>query len=154
MRINKTTVILAACMMIGLCLLARADDDTVTPQKLDGIKLYRGGTEVALTTNTVFTQGATILFTNLQVFATSDLGTNSVVQGLSNVTAQIAMSSSLSSTGTWVEATAQDVTNGTLYCSYPAFPEAGNAYWQLRLVDGTTNDYYYIIGKLLGQDHL
>lgn len=139
---------------LALPLIALADGDAVEPQKLDGLSLYRDVTSIDYSTNVYYTQGATFLFTNMVLYSTADLGTNSVLQGLSNVTVEVAMSTSSSSTGTWETASVQVPTNGTWYCIYSDVPEVSNPYWQCRITDASTNVYYYQKQMLHASEHL
>lgn len=149
--IERGAVICA--VICATVLVAMADGDAVEPQSLDGVELHRGGTEIVATTNTVFTREATILFTNITCYATADLGTNSVLQGLSNVTVEVAMSTSSTSTGVWETASVQVASNGTWQATY-TMPDANPVYWQVRLTDASTNIYYYTVQKLDTQSHL
>ena len=138
-----------------LCPLSSAPAaDAVQPQTLDGVKLYRDVTSIAYSTNTHFTQGASLLMTNMVCYSTADLGSNSVIQGLSTVTVEVATSTSSSSTGTWAEAAVQVASNGTWYLTLTNVPSASAVYWQTRLTDENTNTYYYQQQILYADPHL
>ena len=138
-------------LSVAACLLA---DDYVQPQSLSAVSVYRDASSIAYTTNTYYTQGASLLMTNMIAYSTADLGTNSVVQGLSNVTVEVATSLSSSSTGTWVTATVLDAEAGTWTVTIPSLPAASAVYWQLRLTDSATNIYYYEKQILRANPHL
>jgi hypothetical protein len=151
---NRHTRIAALLALIlltfGVPLLAGTN--AVQPQVLIDIPLYRDVTSISYSTNLYYTQGASILFSNITCYST---GTNSQVrQGLSNVTVEVAMSTASGTTGTWVTATAVNAATGTFKVTYPALPSASTVYWQTRLTDVNTNIYYYQMQMLYGTAHL
>jgi hypothetical protein len=151
---KKLVLVLLLTSAIRIPQSAFSADDVVIPQQLNGIKLYRDVTSSAYSTNVHFTQGATIQFTNMVCYSSANLGTNSVIQGLSNVTVEISMSTSSSVTGTWSSATVQSSTLGTWYGTYTAVPAAATVYWQCRLTDTLTHKFYYTMQKLYADPHL
>lgn len=142
------------CMLVMVAARAARADDPVQPQTLNGVALYRDTTGYNYTTNTHYTRGASLLMTNMACYATADLGSNSVIQPLTGVTVEVAMSTSYSATGTWYAATVQTATNGTWGVSLQEIPDASTVYWQTRLTDAATNVYYYQIQMLYADPHL
>ena len=126
----------------------------IQPQTLNSAKLYRDEVSITYVTNIHFTQSATLLVTNCTLYSSADLGTNSTIQGLSNITVEVATSSSSTSTGTWSTATVQIATNGTWWIRLADIPAASTIYWQCRITDATTNVYYYQQKMLYADPHL
>lgn len=147
------SMVTAAVLMCALIVLANPDDP-VQPQTLDGVELYRDVTSIAYSTNVHYTQGATLLMTNMVCYSTADLGTNSVIQGLDAVTVEVATSTSSTTTGSWTSATVQNITNGTWWVIVDAIPSASTIYWQCRITDSVTNVYYYQQQMLIADPHL
>jgi len=127
--------------------------DTVQPQSLSGLGVYRDVTSTAYSTNTHYTQGASFLFTNMVAYSTA-YSTNPTIQQLDSVTVQVAMSTSSSTTGTWVNGSVQVATSGTWCATITTLPSASAVYWQLRLTDAATNTYYYQQQVLYADPHL
>ena len=141
MRLSKR--IIPFLLGLGLAGLVMAAD-AVTPQTLSRISWVRGVNSVNATTNTLFTQGASILFTNCTCYSdTAGLTT----QGLSSVTVQVGVGNTF--TSTWFTATVQDAPNGKFSCVC-VLPSGSDlfAYWQVKLTDVNTNIYYYTQQKL------
>lgn len=152
MKTPKTLLSITACALISLS--AFAAGDTVAPQTLSGAALYRDTVAIGYSSTTHFTQGAPLMMTGMQCFATANLGTNSVIQGLSNVTVSVATSVSSTSTGTWSAATVQVSSNGTWWISLTNLPTSSTIYWQCRLTDSLTNVYYYQQQIIKADPHL
>lgn len=150
----KKILALTAVLAVAAGLLFANPDDPVQPQTLDGVNLYRDVTSIGYSTNIHFTQGASLLMTNMVCYSTANLGTNSVVQGLDVVTVEVATSVSSSTTGTWSEASVQDITNGTWTINLTTLPTASTVYWQCRITDSGTNTYYYQTQMLYADPHL
>ena len=150
---KQILIALASLAMLVGFVLANPDDP-VQPQTLDGVALYRDVTSINYSTNIHFTQGATILMTNMVCYSTANLDTNSVIQGLDVVTVEVATSVSSTSTGTWSSATVQVASNGTWCATIDALPTASTVYWQCRLTDSGTNTYYYQQQMLYADPHL
>lgn len=128
--------------------------DYVQPQAINGASLYREATSIAYTTNVYFTQGASLLFTNMVAYSTADLGTNSVVQGLDGVTIQVGVSESATATGVWYTGAAISAAAGTWTATVTNVPAVSSVYWQLKLTDASTNVYYYEKQIIRANTHL
>jgi hypothetical protein len=146
-------LILTAIVTTALALGIAFAGDAVEPQSLTTYEMYRD-MATAYSSATYFTQGASMLFSNLTFYSTADLGGSSVIQGLSNVTVEVACAVSSTATGTWYEATVNDATGGTASVTIPALPESSTIYWQARLTDESTNIYYYTKMQLRANTHL
>jgi len=142
-----------ATILCALCAFA-SPDDTVQPQTLDGVKLYRDVGPVLFTTNITYTQGAPLRLTNVVCYSTANLGTNSVVQGLDVVTVEAAFSASASTTGSWRTATVTSTNLGKWTFSLTNLPTVSVIYWQCRITDSQTNRYYYQQQMLQANPHL
>ena len=92
--------------------------------------------------------------TNMTCFSSTDLGTNSIRQGLSNVAVAVATSISSTTTGTWSAAVVQVASNGTWWIALTNLPAANTIYWQCRLTDSLTNVYYYQQQIIIADPHL
>lgn len=136
-----TAVLITAGALVG--------GDYVQPQTLDGATLTRAATAISYTTNTQYTGGAPLFFTNLLLLAEGG-----ATQGLSEVTVELAASASSTSTGVWTEVSVQS-TNGLVYGSLDLPTSTGSSiYWQARITDADTNVYYYIKNLLYVGGHL
>jgi hypothetical protein len=144
--------LLLLCAMLSAPCVYSAD--AVQPQTLSNLKLYRDVTSINYSTNVHYTQGATLLMTNMQCYSSADLGVSSTVQGLSTVTVEVATSTSSSTTGTWINATVLLATNGTYCVTIPSLPAYSTVYWQCRLTDVNTNIFYYQTQMLYADPHL
>jgi hypothetical protein len=144
--------IVIALAAIVLASVATAQTSSVSPQSLQGIALYRDTAAISYSTNIYYTQGSSILFTNITCYST---GTNaSAVQNLSNVTVEVAMSTSPSTTGTWVQASVMNAASNAWKATYTTLPASATVYWQTRITDIRTNIYYYQMQMLYGTAHL
>ena len=153
MKKFKISILSALCAV--LCAFPSSAADAVQPQTLDGVKLYRDVTSIDYSTNTHYTQGASLLMSNMVCYSSADLGvSNSVIQGLSTVTVAVAYSTASTTTGAWNTATVQIATNGTWYINLTNIPSASVIYWQCRLTDLATNVYYYQQQMLHADPHL
>lgn len=128
--------------------------DSVVPQALDGGKLYRLTTSTEFSTNAIFAQGSSFLFTNMVCYSTA-YSTNPTVQGLDGVTVEVAWSAASTTTNaTWHAATVQVAESGTWCCAMTNMPASSTIYWQARLTDASTNVYYYQLQMLRANSHL
>ena len=145
----KTTRILTCLMTAALFAAWPAPAaDAVQPQTVTGVRLLRDATTVALTTNVYFTQGASLLFSNVLCCADA---TGAVTQGLSQVTVDLAVGNS--TTATWYSASVSS-TNGGTFNATVILPAYESIYWQVRLTDVNTNVYYYGQQTLRASAHL
>ena len=63
---------LSILSILSLCLLSSAlADDTVAPQTLSGVALYRDVVTINYSTNVHYTQGASLRMTNMQCYSTA-----------------------------------------------------------------------------------
>ena len=147
----KKHIVIALAAIVILANVAHAQTSSVAPQTLQGISLYRDTAAISYSTNSYYTQGSSILFTNITCYS----GTNgSAVQVLSNVTVEVAMSTSPSTTGTWVQASIMNAASNAWKATYTTLPASATVYWQTRLTDINTNIYYYQMQMLYGTAHL
>ena len=142
--------ILSILSILSFCNAA----DSVVPQSLDGAKLYRDATSVEFSTNAIYAQGASFLFTNMVCYSTA-YSTNPTIQKLSGVTVELTWATSSSSTGNvWKAGTVQNASAGTWCCSMTNMPASSAVYWQCRITDASTNVYYYQQQMLRSNAHL
>lgn len=142
-------------LLSAICNLQSAlSADSVVPQSLDGGKLYRLTSSIEFSTNAIYTQGSSFLFTNMICYSTAE-ATNATVQGLDGVTVDVAWSTASSTTNaTWYRATVQNAASGTWTCALTNMPASSTIYWQCRLTDASTNVYHYQLQMLRANSHL
>lgn len=148
MKSMKKSLAAVAAVAILAAVWPAAAADAVEPQTLNGVSLVRDATTVAITTNIQYTQGASLLFTNIVCYSDAE---GTTTQGLDTVTVEVGVGNS--TTSTWTTATVTDTDDGT-WCATVTLPEFSSVYWQCRLTDAATNVYYYQQQILQAAEHL
>ena len=122
---------------VGIPLPAPADD-AITPQSVT-VTNWRDTASIEYSSDVIFVQGATMQW-NMFLAGVAYSTNGYTAQGLSNVTVQVSIGNS--TTSTLYTASIINASNGQARVSAP-LPAMSKVYWQPRAVDANTNTYYY-----------
>ena len=112
--------------------------DAVTPATIT-INSIRDEAQLYVS-DAFYYEGCSIRFTNCVMY--SGTSTNSVVQGLSQATIQVAIGNT--ATSAMYSGTAQIAASGTWTCDCIVPTNSGTCYMQLKITDVNTNSYIYL----------
>jgi len=153
MRLRHRALTVTAWACAALLAVALAAPAGVQPQTVTTTNL-RDRTSVEDTTDTIYTQDATVLFSNCVALAGAT--TNSARQDLRDLAMSLIVGDA-DGTSVTNDAYAIDATNGTWYATGTIPAGTDPLYWQFVISQtnsSPTNTYYYQKEKLQTESHL